>query len=129
MNKILALIMALSISSAVYAHDVGTYVPNMTANTDEQVNVRSQHHARLINNTNNKQKYHVRLTLCAQSKGCSQEYNVDVFIPAHSERTVRQTMEYSFFYTRSGKYAMTGTTEVTGDGGQVKGYTGYVTVR
>ena len=129
MKKTILCAIAMLTCNSVFAHDIGTAVWNVSSYTGWESQIHSQHHARLINNTNTPQTYFFYARLCADNAGCTPTETARVTVPAHSEKTIRRELFLSHTYRHPGTYNVNAVTDVQGDGGQHKEMNATVTVR
>lgn len=117
MNKIIATILGLAMTTSVFAHDISAYAYNVTGIAGYSVPISSVHVARLINNQNTPMTYMVSVSLSADgARGQSRTDNITV--PAHSEYTYKNELGFSQTYNYQGNYNIIAITHVVGDGGE-----------
>jgi hypothetical protein len=136
MNKIL-LFAALLFSSATFASqleaDLHTYVSNLIANIGIPANAQTTHHALVNNTTDVGMDVMVYYKICADNNGCDDSHHYKIHINPHSIWQDGLNLHLYPIYNRVGRFIVTGSTIVTGNGlenGRVENVsTGYIDVR
>jgi hypothetical protein len=117
MSKMIVAIIGACTLSVANAHDIGVATQNVVGFVKWPALVTSQHHARLINNTDSEQIYHFIPALCVDNIGCTPLMDKVVKVGAHKQKLMRQELALEKVYNHPGRFGIRATTDVIGDGG------------